>query len=87
MAEIGGKMDTASTVRLPGWSDSVIRAAEWLRKHQNIPDYETLEREFAEYFRCRVVTNDGWNRVDHCAVFVEFDSESAVTMFVLKWSA
>lgn len=85
MAEIGRTMDTVATVRLPGWSDPVIRAAEWLRAHHSIPDYESLEREFACYFRCRVVTNDGWNRVDHCAVFVEFD-EAEAAMFLLRWS-
>lgn len=73
------------TVRLPGWSDPAIRAADWLRDHLDIPNYESLESEFAEYFHCRVVKNDEWNCVDDCAVFLEFD-EAEAAMFLLRWS-
>lgn len=76
-----------NTVRLPGWSDPVTRAAKWLRDHLSIPDYESLDREFSEYFRCRLVKNDQWNGYDDCAIFVEFDSEPEATVFLLRWSA
>lgn len=74
-----------NTVRLPGWSNPVHRAADWLRDHHNIPDYQSLEKEFAEYFNCRIIRNDEWNQVDNRAVFVEFD-EAGAAMFLLRWA-
>ena len=75
-----------TTVRLPGWSEPVIRAAEWLRDHHGIPDYESIDQEFAEYFRCRVVKGlPGWPEHTNSPVYAEFD-EAEAAMFLLRWS-
>ena len=42
-------------VCLPAHEGPVQNAAQWLRQQLNIPHYENMEKEFEEYFRCRVV--------------------------------
>jgi len=42
-------------VCLPADQGPVYKAAVWLRKHLDIPAYETMESQFEEYFNCKVV--------------------------------
>lgn len=76
-------------VRLPGWSGPVLKAAIWLRKHKNIPDYESVEQAFAEYFNCNIIrireADPDYLSKGIAYVYAEFDARDA-TMFILRWS-
>lgn len=71
-------------VRLPAWNGPVLKAAIWLRRHMNIPHYQSIDREFAEYFGCRMIKDcDGDYR--RPTIYAEFD-EAGATLFALRWS-
>ena len=72
-------------VCLPAHKGPVLNAAQWLRQHLDIPDYETVESQFEEYFRCRVVREPPHDLV-YGRIFAVFDCEQDATMFVLRWS-
>ena len=63
----------------------VYKAAVWLRKHLDIPDYETMESQFEEYFNCKVVREPPHDLV-HGRICAVFDSEQDAAWFIMKWS-
>lgn len=63
----------------------VYNAATWLREHLDIPDYETMESQFEEYFNCKVVREPPHDLV-HGRIYAVFDSEQDTSWFILKWS-
>jgi hypothetical protein len=74
-----------TAVRLPAQSQPVLRATVWLREHLARPDYESIDDDFAEYFRCRVVRGLSGSPEHTNTTYVEFDPKT-VTLFLLKWS-
>ena len=72
-------------VCLPAHKGPVLNAAQWLRQHLDIPDYETMESQFEEYFNCKVVRIPPHDLV-YGRIFAVFDCEQDATMFVLRWS-
>lgn len=72
-------------VCLPAYKGPVLNAAQWLRQHLNIPEYETMERQFEEYFRCRVVREPPHDLV-YGKIFAVFDCEKDANWFILRWS-
>ena len=72
-------------VCLPAHKGPVLNAAQWLRQHLDIPDYETVESQFEEYFRCRVVREPPHDLV-YGRIFAVFEHEQDATMFILRWS-
>jgi len=72
-------------VCLPVDRGPVLKAATWLRQHLDIPDYETMESEFEEYFRCRVVREPAHDFV-YGRIYAVFDSEQDASWFIMKWS-
>ena len=63
----------------------VLNAAVWLREHLDIPDYETMESQFEEYFNCKVVREPPHDLV-YGRVYAVFDSEQDAAWFIMKWS-
>ena len=60
-------------------------SASWLRDHFQIPDNETIFDLYQEYFNCELQgfnPNDPWYVPD----LVIFDSETDLTMFLLRWA-
>ena len=72
-------------VRLSADRGPVYKAAVWLRKHLDIPDYETMELQFEEYFACKVVREPPHDLV-YGRVYAVFDSEQDAAWFIMKWS-
>ena len=72
-------------VCLPADRGPVLNAAVWLRQHLDIHDYETMEPQFEEYFRCRVVREPPHDFV-YGRVYAVFDCEQDASCFILKWS-
>ena len=72
-------------VCLPADRGPVLNAAQWLRQHLDIPDYETMEPQFEEYFNCKVVRIPPHDLV-YGQIFAVFDSEQDASWFILKWS-
>ncbi len=62
----------------------VYKAAVWLRKHLDIPDYETMDSQFEEYFNCKVVRIPPHDLV-YGQIFAVFDSEKDAMLFILRW--
>ena len=73
------------SVCLPANRGAVLNAAVWLRKHLDIPDYETMDSQFEEYFNCKVVRIPPHDLV-YGQIFAVFDSEKDASWFILKWS-
>jgi hypothetical protein len=76
----------AETVTLPAWHPAVIKAACWLRQHLNSSMWDTIDKEFEEYFNCKIIrgeriTTDGSNTT----VCIEFAAPEH-TAFMLRWS-
>lgn len=63
----------------------VMNAAVWLRQHLDIPEYETMEKHFEEYFGCRVVREPPHDLV-YGKIFAVFDCEKDANWFILRWS-
>ena len=78
------EMGLMKTVRLTAQEGSVLNAAVWLREHLAVPDYDSVDTEFEQYFGCRVVREPPDDRV-YGKIYVEFDEQSAA-LFVLRWS-
>ena len=72
-------------VCLPADQGPVLNAAVWLREHLDIPAYETMESQFEEYFRCRVVREPPHDLV-YGRVYAVFDSEQDTNWFILRWA-
>ena len=72
-------------VCLPADQGPVLNAAQWLRQHLDIPDYETMESQFEEYFNCKVVREPPHDLV-YGRVYAVFDSEQDAAWFIMKWS-
>ena len=72
-------------VRLSADRGPVYNAAQWLRQHLDIPDYETMESQFEEYFNCKVVREPPHDLV-YGRVYAVFDSEQDAAWFIMKWS-
>jgi len=72
-------------VCLPAHKGPVLNAAIWLRQHLDIPEYETMERQFEEYFRCRVVREPPHDLV-YGKIFAVFDCDRDANWFILRWS-
>lgn len=72
-------------VCLPANTGPVLNAAQWLRQHLNIPEYETMESQFEEYFNCKVVREPPHDLV-YGRVYAVFEHGEDVTMFILRWS-
>ena len=72
-------------VRLSADRGPVYKAAVWLRKHLDIPDYETMEPQLEEYFNCKVVREPPHDLV-YGKIFAVFDSEQDAAWFIMKWS-
>ena len=72
-------------VCLPADQVPVQNAAQWLRQHLNIPDYETMEPQFEEYFNCKVVRDPPHDLV-YGKIYAVFDSEQDAAWFIMKWS-
>lgn len=70
---------------LPADHGPVLNAAQWLRQHLNIPAYETIETQFEEYFRCRVVREPPHDFV-YGRIYAVFEQEQDANWFILKWS-
>lgn len=73
-----------TTVRLTAQEGPVLNAAEWLRQHLAIPDYNSADTEFEQYFGCRVVRAPPDDFV-FGEVYAEFDEQTAA-LFLLRWS-
>ena len=73
------------SVCLPADQGPVLNAAQWLRQHLNIPDYETMESQFEEYFNCKVVREPPHDLV-YGRVYAVFDSEQYANWFILRWA-
>ena len=73
------------SVCLPADQGAVLNAAQWLRQHLDIPEYETMEKHFAEYFGCKVVREPPHDLV-YGRIFAVFEHEQDATMFILRWS-
>ena len=73
------------SVCLPAYRGTVLNAAQWLRQHLDIPDYETMESQFEEYFNCKVVREPPHDLV-YGRVYAVFDSEQDAAWFIMKWS-
>ena len=73
-----------STVRIRTDQDAVLNAAEWLRRHLAVPDYEIIEPQFEQHFGCRIVRAPPDDFV-FGKVYVEFDEQTAA-LFVLRWA-
>ncbi len=72
-------------VCLPADRGPVLNAAVWLREHLDIPDYETMESQYEEYFNCKVVREPPHDLV-YGRVYAVFDSEQDAAWFIMKWS-
>lgn len=72
-------------VCLPADRGAVLNAAVWLRRHLDIPEYETMERQFEEYFNCKVVREPPHDLV-YGKIFAVFDCERDANWFILRWS-
>ena len=70
-------------VRLPGWSQPVLNAVQWLREQENIPEWEDIEPRFCEYFDCEIEKVGTLGRSER--VYAVFD-EPAAAVFLLRWS-
>ena len=73
------------SVCLPADQGPVLNAAQWLRQHLDIPDYETMDPQFEEYFNCKVVREPPHDLV-HGKIYAVFDSEQDAAWFIMKWS-
>lgn len=71
-------------VRLPGWEKPVLNAVQWLRQQENIPDYESVEQRFCEYFGCEV-EHEPTDSIHITRVYAVF-TEKEATAFLLRWS-
>lgn len=74
-------------VYIPGWGDAVVNAVRWLRDHKNIPEYQTVDEEFAAYFGCKVVAEMMDPPYDNypARVYAVFTKQDAVA-FLLRWA-
>lgn len=72
------------TVRIAAHEGSVENAAQWLRHHLAVSDYEIIEPQFEQHFGCRVV-RDPFDDFVYGRIYVEFDEQAAVE-FILRWS-
>ena len=72
------------SVCLPADQGAVLNAAQWLRQHLDIPDYETMDSQFEEYFNCKVVRIPPHDLV-YGQIFAVFDSEKDAMLFILRW--
>ena len=73
------------SVCLPADRGPVLKAAIWLRKNLDIPDYETMEDAFGKHFNCRIVREPSHDLV-FGRVYAVFDSEQDASWFILRWS-
>lgn len=73
-------------VYIPGWEGAVVNAVRWLRDHKNIPEYQTVDEEFAEYFGCKIVSEMMDPPYDNIVgrVYAVFTERDAVA-FLLRW--
>jgi hypothetical protein len=72
-------------VCLPADWGPVQKAAVWLREHLDIPDYETIESQFEEYFNCKVI-RDPPHDVVYGKIYAVFECEQDANWFILRWS-
>ena len=77
-------MGLVKTVRLAADIGPVENAAQWLREHLAVSDYEIIEPQFEQHFGCRVVRDPADDFV-YGRIYVEFDEQAAVE-FILRWS-
>lgn len=80
-------MDVKVDIRniLPGDHIALENAAIWLREHLNVPENETIFKQFEENFDCRIDVDDHrdyWMQPN----FVVFENSRDLTAFLLKWS-
>lgn len=74
-----------SALIIPGDSESLSRAAAWLRQQLALPEQNPIFDQFEKHFNCTLTVE---NRQDpwYWPTCAEFASEHELTMFLLRWS-
>lgn len=75
----------SKVVRLPGWEYPAVNAAQWLREHLSIPEYEMLEKQFCDYFNCKLHKEYDQD-YPIPKTYIEFFNEKDAIMIALRWA-